>query len=229
MISTTPYIRSLLKSDPSRAYFSAVALAVLGVCRDSVTLTGNLISVVGRELTLQECPVAYRPLMTEFVGISSRAKQFELEDDQRAIRAVQRGKEPEEPRLDRLRRMLETGVAGEEARYDREGPTAPRPPPKDQDPVSGPVGAAGHYRCRSAAASTSSIAAGAPPVDPASSPRTSGESPRGKAANLLRKSPRSQNAPSAAGFPRQANDIVIYSTGPAPQVCGAGRSPTQEE
>lgn len=131
--------------------------------------------------------------MTEFVGISSRAKQFELEDDQRAIRAVQRGKKPEEPRLDRLKRMLETSVAGEEARYDREGPTAPRPPPKDQDPASGPVGTAGHYRWRPAASSTSNLTAGTPPVVPASSPRTSSESAHGKVANLLRKSPRSQN------------------------------------
>ena len=193
MISTTPSIRPLLKSDPPRAYFSAVALAILGVCRNSVTPTGTLISVVGRELILQECPVPYRPLMTEFVGISSRAKQFELEDDQQAIKAVQRGRNPNEPRLDRLRRMLETGVAGEELRYDREDPTPPRPPPKDRNPVSGPVGAAGHSRSRSAAASTSSIPLGVPAVGAASSPRTSSESTHGKATNLLRKSPRSQN------------------------------------
>jgi len=126
--------------------------------------------------------------MTEFVGISSRAKQFELEDDQLAIRAVQRGKEPNEPRLDRLRRMLETGVAQEEARYDREGPTPPHPPPKDRGSVSGPVSATGHYSGRSAVANTLSTTA-------ASSPRTSSESTHGKAANVLRKSPRPQDRP----------------------------------
>jgi hypothetical protein len=131
--------------------------------------------------------------MAEFVGISSRAKQFELEDDQRAIRAVQRGKEPDQPRLDRLMRMLETGVAEEEARYDRQGSTPPRPPPKDRHSVSGPGGAAGHYNGRSAVANTSSITAGVPTVGSASSPRTSSESAHGKAANVLRKSPRSQD------------------------------------
>ena len=148
---------------------------------------------MGRELILQECPVPYRPMMTEFVGISSRAKQFEIEDDQRAIRAVQRGKEPDEPRLDRLKRMLETGVAEEEARYDQGGLTPPRPPPKDRGPVSGSVRTAGHHRSRSAATSTSSIPAGVPVVGAASSPRVSSESTHGKAANVLRKSPRSQN------------------------------------
>lgn len=130
--------------------------------------------------------------MTEFVGISSRAKQFELEDDQQAIKAVQRGREPNEPRLDRLRRMLGTGVAVEESRYDLEGPTPPRPPPKDRDSVSVPVGAAGHSRSRSAAASTSSFTVGVP-AGGAASPRTSSESTHGKATNRLRKSPQSQN------------------------------------
>ena len=151
---------------------------------------------MGRELTLQECPVPYRPLMTEFAGISSRAKQFELEDDQRAIEAVQRGKKPHEPRLDRLRRMLETGVAEEEARYDQRDPTPPRPPPKDRASVSGPVISAGQYRGRSAAAGTSSLTPSVPVVGggtAASSPRTSSESMRAKTANLLRKSPRPQN------------------------------------
>lgn len=195
MISTTPSIRSLVKSDPPRGYFSATALALLSVCRNSVTPVGTVISVMGRELTLQECPVPYRPLMTEFSGISSRAKQFELEDDQRAIEAVQRGRKPPEPRLDRLRRMLETGVAEEEARYDQRDPTPPHPPPKDRPLVSGPVISASQHRDRSAAAGKSSITASVPVEGEgsAASPRTSSESMRGKTVNLLRKSPQSQS------------------------------------
>jgi len=196
VISSTPPIRSLIKSDPSRAYFSAVALALLRVCRESVTPTGTVIGIMGRELTLQETPVPYRPLMTEFVGISSRAKQFELEDDQRAIKAVQRGKKPPEPRLDRLRRMLESGVAEEEVRYDQEDSTPPPPPPKDRAPVSGPVSTAGHSRSRSSPAIRSNITARVPAVGgggTASSPRTSSESVRPKTAGLLRKSPQSRN------------------------------------
>jgi len=151
---------------------------------------------MGRELTLQECPVPYRPLMTEFVGISSRAKQFEVEDDQRAMRAAQRGQKLDEPRLDRLKRMLETGVAEEEARYDREEPTPPRVPPKDRSSVSNqPANTAGHYRSSSAVASRSNYTAGVPAVGAASSPRTSSESTHGKAPNVLRKSPRPRDGP----------------------------------
>ena len=151
---------------------------------------------MGRELTLQECPVPYRPLMTEFAGISSRAKQFELEDDRRAIEAVQQGKKPDEPRLDRLRRMLETGVAEEEARYDREGSMPPPPPPKDRPSISGTLGHEGQSRGRSAAAGGPNATATVPAVggrSPSHSPRAGSESIRGKVVNLLRKSPRSQN------------------------------------
>jgi hypothetical protein len=184
VISTTHSIRSLIKSDPPRAYYSAVALGILSVCRDTVTPTGSVIGVMGREVTLQECPVPYRPLMTEFVGISSRAKQFELEDDQRAIEAVQRGKRPHEPRLDRLKRMLESGVAEEEARYDHEDPIPSRPPPKDWVLAD-----------RSDAASGSGITASVSTMgggSATSSPRTSSESTRGKVTNVLRKT---QNPP----------------------------------
>jgi len=198
VISITPSIRSLIKSDPPRAYFSAVALALLSVCRDSVTPTGSVIGVMGREITLQELPVPYRPLVTEFVGISSRAKQFELEDNRQAIEAVQHGKKPHEPRLDRLRWMLETGVTEEEERYDRRDPTPPRPPPKDRVYVSKPVISADQHRGCSTAAGRSGITASVPAVSggsAVSSPRTSSESTRGKTADLLRKSPQSQNGP----------------------------------
>ncbi|KIM29651.1 hypothetical protein M408DRAFT_22540 [Serendipita vermifera MAFF 305830] len=119
VIATTPTIVPVLKSDPSRAYFSAVSLAILTVATDCLTPDGGVLTPLGHELTLAECPPAYKPLMIELGGIGAQAKHMREEDDERAMYLARSGRtENFEPRMDRLRKMLEKGVAAEEERYD---------------------------------------------------------------------------------------------------------------
>ncbi|KAG8805876.1 hypothetical protein FRC18_006442 [Serendipita sp. 400] len=126
VIASTPSIKSLMQTDPARAYYASVALSILTVSVDCITVDGGVITPLGRVLTIQECPEGYRPLMAELGRISKKAKEIETEDNDRAIVAVRAGEASPEPRLDRVRRMLEFGVAREEARYDAyEPPSVP--------------------------------------------------------------------------------------------------------
>jgi hypothetical protein len=56
--------------------------------------------------------------MTELGNIGKQAKALVEEDNDRAIAAVRAGEPAPEPRIERLRRMLEHGVAREEERYN---------------------------------------------------------------------------------------------------------------
>ncbi|PVG00404.1 hypothetical protein CPB86DRAFT_843815 [Serendipita vermifera] len=118
VIASNPAIKGLLVSDPARAYFSSVGLAILTVGTDCVTHTGSVITPLGKELTLEECPGPYRPLMMELGNIGKQAKAIVEEDNDKAIAAVRAGLPAPEPRIERLRRMLEHGVAREEERYN---------------------------------------------------------------------------------------------------------------
>jgi hypothetical protein len=125
-----PRIKTLLITDPPRAYFASVALSILTVSSDCLTPDGGVITPVGHVLTLEECPKPYQPLMIELAGIGKEVKRMTQEDDERAILAVRDGDGTEigEPRMERLKRMLEYGVAMEEERYDTVAP-APAPSP----------------------------------------------------------------------------------------------------
>ena len=115
----------MLQTDPPRAYFSTVALAILTVSTDCLTINGGVITPLGRELTLADCPPAYRPLMLGLGEIGKQAKKMVEEDDERAIQLARSGStETFEPRMERLRSMLEKGVAAEEERYDAVVPPA---------------------------------------------------------------------------------------------------------
>ncbi|CAG7854758.1 SubName: Full=Uncharacterized protein {ECO:0000313/EMBL:CCA66337.1} [Serendipita indica DSM 11827] len=128
VIASTPGIVPLMKTDPARAYFSAVGLSILTVSTDCITVDGGVITPIGKVLTLAECPVAYRPLMSELGRIGAQAKTIIEEDNDRTIAAVRAGEVPPQPRMERVRRMLEHGVAREEARYDEEGAAGANPP-----------------------------------------------------------------------------------------------------
>ncbi|KAF4615745.1 hypothetical protein D9613_012403 [Agrocybe pediades] len=119
-------LRLLLNQDKTRAYFACVAFAILHVATTSVDPeTGAVRGVLGKELTLAECPRELQPFMRELGEIGREARRMMEEDDEWAIRMVQEGREDElaaagagreggrGSRMDRVRRMLEEGVGYE--------------------------------------------------------------------------------------------------------------------
>ena len=111
MLSRTPSLLPLLKSNPPRAYFGAVALAVLTVSSTAITAEGTVLGVHGVPLTLAECPAPLRPLMRELAAIGREAALIEEEDTMEAVRLVQEGcNEVPVPRLERARLLLERGA-----------------------------------------------------------------------------------------------------------------------
>jgi len=90
-----------------------VAFAVLDVATNAVTPDGAIIGVLGKPLTLAECPRELRPFMMELAGIGQAAKAMEEEDNEIAMDLAQRGKDIPLSRLDRVKMMLEEGVGYE--------------------------------------------------------------------------------------------------------------------
>ena len=120
VLESTPSLIPLLKPDPPRAYFGAVALAILSVSthRSFIASDNNnsndsvVLGVRGVPLKLSDCPPPLRPLMSEFSAIGREAAHMEEEDTTEAIRLVQEGREGEiaVPRLERARLLLERGA-----------------------------------------------------------------------------------------------------------------------
>jgi hypothetical protein len=125
VLERTPSLIPLLKTDPPRAYFGAVALAILSVSTSLSPSADNrknnkndddddsvVLGVRGIPLKLSDCPAGLRPLMSEFSAIGREAVHIEEEDTVAAIRLVQQGREGEMavPRLERARLLLERGA-----------------------------------------------------------------------------------------------------------------------
>ncbi|KIJ10799.1 hypothetical protein PAXINDRAFT_119347 [Paxillus involutus ATCC 200175] len=106
----------LLKRDPPRAYFASVSLAILEVGMRAVLPDGTVDGGAGMRVTLVECPDALKPLMLELANIGKQAKEMRNKDTAAAVEAMQRGDELVEPRLDRVRKMLQEGVGYDLAR-----------------------------------------------------------------------------------------------------------------
>ena len=110
-----------MKSDPPRAYFAAVAFAILEVATTAVTPNGGIRAVMGQELTLGMCPQELKPFMMEFIAIGSAVRECEAEDNEDAVRIISRGGIPPEPRMERTKKVLENGVgSSRRRRRDRE-------------------------------------------------------------------------------------------------------------
>ncbi|KAI6039907.1 hypothetical protein EDC04DRAFT_2567890 [Pisolithus marmoratus] len=114
VLERMPSLRRLLKRDPPRAYFACTAFAILDVASTAVTPDGTIVGILGRELSLPECPDELKPFMAELVSIGRSARQMTEEDDLYIAQCLQRGEEPPEPRLERVKKMLEGGIG-----YDR--------------------------------------------------------------------------------------------------------------
>ncbi|KAH9847210.1 hypothetical protein C2E23DRAFT_742237 [Lenzites betulinus] len=112
VLERRPQLRRVLRHDPTRAYFAAVAFAILDVLpaphpADEPVLHG----VLGQTLALSECPAALRPFMAELCAIGAAAHAMEEEDSEIAVRALQAGEDvPPVPRLERVREIIEGGV-----------------------------------------------------------------------------------------------------------------------
>jgi hypothetical protein len=110
VLARTPALRATLRTDPPRAYFGAVALAILAVAEHEVGPDGTVRGVLGAELTLASCPAPLRPLMMELAAIGRAAGEMGEQDTDAAMRHAAAGEDVPPPRLERVRAMLELGA-----------------------------------------------------------------------------------------------------------------------
>jgi hypothetical protein len=111
VLSTHTSLRALLRSDPARAYFASVSLAILYVARTSMTPQGSVIGVLGQELTVADCPNELKAFMTELAALGKLAGEMQEEDTEEAMRLAQRGEGVPVPRMERVEEALEKGVS----------------------------------------------------------------------------------------------------------------------
>ncbi|KAI0707673.1 hypothetical protein C8Q76DRAFT_128200 [Earliella scabrosa] len=134
VLERKPYLRRLLRTDPTRAYFASVALAITDVAASSATRPDaqlqavaellppsprqeqlsagepTIRGVLGQSLTLRDCPAPLKPFMTELCAIGRALHEMEEADSTATVAALQRGEEPPVPRLERVYEILERGV-----------------------------------------------------------------------------------------------------------------------
>ena len=122
VLERQPSLRQLLKRDPPRAYFASVSFAILDVSINAMNPDGSVIGILGKRLTVSECPPELRPFMVELSAIGKQAKSMDEEDNQYAMKLAQQGRSDDIPlsRLDRVRLMWENGV-GYEQDHDHDG------------------------------------------------------------------------------------------------------------
>jgi hypothetical protein len=125
VLSRVPAVKRALATDPPRAYFSSVGLAILEVALYNITPDGRVRGVLGRDVTLEECPPGYQRFMRELVSIGERIMEVAEEDDNRAMQLAAIGEDIPEPRIDRLKRMLERGAGVAEQEERRHGRLSP--------------------------------------------------------------------------------------------------------
>ena len=115
VLELQPSLHQLLKRDPPRAYFASVAFAILDVSINSMTPDGSVIGILGKRLTVSECPRELQPFMIELSVIGQQAKLMDEEDNQYAMKLAEQGRSDDIPlsRLDRVRLMWEKGVGYE--------------------------------------------------------------------------------------------------------------------
>ncbi|KDQ51445.1 hypothetical protein JAAARDRAFT_199092 [Jaapia argillacea MUCL 33604] len=112
ILERQPSLPLLLKSDPPRAYFASVSLAILDMSVNCIDPEdGSARGVLGQKLTLVECPTELKGFMMELGSIGQTVRQMEEEDSETVVHLLSVGAtEIPTPRLDRIRWMLEKGV-----------------------------------------------------------------------------------------------------------------------
>jgi hypothetical protein len=121
VIERSPSIRRLMKTDPPRAYFAAVAFGIIDVATTGMTPDGAIRAVMGQRVTLEMCPRELKPFTIELMAIGSMVKETEAKDNADAIEIISRGGEPPEPRMERTKKVLENGVGYDRHQRDGEG------------------------------------------------------------------------------------------------------------
>ncbi|EJD07154.1 uncharacterized protein FOMMEDRAFT_138800 [Fomitiporia mediterranea MF3/22] len=139
------HVRRLLKSDPPRAYFAAVALAILDVASTRTRVLPSahagaeqeveVDGVLGAHLTLAACPRPLQPFMRELGMIGAAVRAAEEEDTVVALEALTNDSSAVllTPRMDRVRRMLERGIGSEHRRHRSSGPATTTDEESDDD------------------------------------------------------------------------------------------------
>ncbi|KAJ3931084.1 MAG: hypothetical protein NXY57DRAFT_1009089 [Lentinula lateritia] len=110
VLETQSSLRGMLRLDPSRAYFAAVAYAILDVATTSLTPEGAIVGVLGTPLTLDDCPPHLRRFMLELAAIGRQAAEIQEADDARAMKYASQGKGIPTPRMERVQQMLVEGI-----------------------------------------------------------------------------------------------------------------------
>ncbi|KAJ4477558.1 hypothetical protein J3R30DRAFT_235308 [Lentinula aciculospora] len=117
-----PLLRGMLKQDPPRAYFAAVAYAILDVGTTSLTPEGAIVGVLGTPLTLDDCPPTLRRFMLELAAIGRQAVEIQDADDARAVKFASQGNDIPTSRMERVRQMLLEGIGcSSQRRGEEEG------------------------------------------------------------------------------------------------------------
>ncbi len=115
----------MLRRDATRAYFAAVALAILDVATSSVISEAGEPAIRGvlyRSLTLSECPDELKPFMKELCNIGQSAREVAEDDSLVSVKALSEGKTMPEPRMDRVREILRGGVGwAYDEHHERDG------------------------------------------------------------------------------------------------------------
>ncbi|GJE89773.1 hypothetical protein PsYK624_058800 [Phanerochaete sordida] len=131
VLERTPALRRMLRRDPARAYFSAVALAILDVAQTAVVpehAVGagepGIRGVLGKTLTLGECPRELRPFMQELCAIGVATAEIVEDDTLVTVRALSEGRDAPEPRMDRVREILRGGVGWAYDKHHERDPQA---------------------------------------------------------------------------------------------------------
>jgi hypothetical protein len=72
----------------------------------------SVIWILGKRLTISECPRELRPFMIELSVIGQQARSMDEEDNQHAVKLAQQGRSDDIPlsRFGRVRSMWEKGV-----------------------------------------------------------------------------------------------------------------------
>ena len=110
-----------MKTDPPRAYFAAVSLGILDVATTGITPDGGIRAVMGQKVTVEMCPRELKPFTAELIAIGAAVEVCEAEDNADAIKAISRGSEPPEPRMERTKLVLENGVGYNRQQVEERG------------------------------------------------------------------------------------------------------------
>lgn len=128
VLSQSSTLGRLLKEDPARGYFTAVALAVIEAAMNSLTPDGQRVQIVslgrGRPTSfgVLDAPPAYRVFVRGIVGLGAVLKDLQEKDNARAIELATSGQEDNVSltRMEMLKAELEDGPPDSDSVHDSE-------------------------------------------------------------------------------------------------------------